>query len=164
MTAATAGRLIRIHASMKLRDTTLVSVQQLYVTDAARSIPGPPDAVGLVRVNINPSMIRLRIRQRKFGERLGFGIEPGDLVHVLFAKPKQFALWISLHRVDAGIFGRRRIYGHLQSLVINLHELARAMQADPDIALRVPACLARDGVFHRYLKLVDLARNRVHPA
>src|SRR5262245_51960335 len=123
---------------------SLLLVQQFEVTDTARGVTRPPDAVGMVRVNINSSVVLLRVRQRKLRECLGYGIEAGDLVDVLFAEPKQFALWISLHGIDAGIFGRRRIDGHLQGLVIDLHQLACAMKAYPDIALRIHASLARD--------------------
>src|SRR5262245_57312340 len=92
----------------------LFFVEQFEKTDAARGIPGPPDPVGVGRININPSVIRLCVRQRKLRESSGFGIEPGDLVDVLFAKPNEFAPWISLYRIHAGIFRSRRVHCHLQ--------------------------------------------------
>ena len=83
---------------------------------------------------------------------------------MLFAKPNKLARFISLDRINAGIVGRWRIDSHLGSFVIDLHQLARAMKADPDVAFGIHPPLPGDGVFHRDFELVDLPRGRIDSA
>src|SRR4030095_7742134 len=79
--------------------------QQLDIAHTAGKIAGPPDAVWIGWIDLDPSRVRLRVRQRKLRERFGPEIEAGHFVNVLLAEPNDPALRVSLHRIDAGIFG-----------------------------------------------------------
>src|SRR5712692_7720648 len=92
--------------AVRLR-TLWASFQQFDVAHAARQIAGPPDAVRVVRVDFDSPRIGFRVAQREFREGFRGRIEPGDLVHVLLAEPHETAFRIALHRIDAGVLGRR---------------------------------------------------------
>ena len=60
-----------------------LSVEHLDVTQMARGVARPPDAVRVGWIEFNPSRIRLHDRQREFGPRFRLGIEAGNFVRRL---------------------------------------------------------------------------------
>src|SRR6266576_193824 len=124
----------------------------------ARSVARPPDAVRVGWIELNPSRIRFRDRQRELRPGLRLGIEAGDLVRGLFGHPNHLAPCIGDREIHATALGRRIIEGHLAGLLIDLHELAGLMEADPEIALPIRSHPARN-VFPGSRELVHLSRS-----
>jgi hypothetical protein len=62
-------------------------VEHLNVTQMARGVARPPDAVRVGRIELDPSRIRLDDRQREFRPGFRLGIEAGDFVRRLFGQP-----------------------------------------------------------------------------
>src|SRR5438105_3759262 len=72
---------------------------QFDVTDPAGGIPGPPDAVRIARIDLDPAMIFFRVSERELCEGLRRRIETRDLIGMLLAEPDQFAFRIALHGI-----------------------------------------------------------------
>ena len=74
--------------------------EQFDVAHAARQVSGPPDAVGIVLIHVNPAVILFGGCQGELHEGLRGGIEAGDLVaRYLFAEGETDALMATLGRL-----------------------------------------------------------------
>ena len=83
---------------------------------------------------------------------------------MLLAKPHQRTFQIALDGIGSGIFSRRIVDCHLYSLVVDFHQLAGAVQADPHVAFGIHAAFARHWIFHEDRELVDLSGLRIDAA
>src|SRR5438105_1999442 len=95
--------------------------QQFDVPDSARSIPGPPDAVRIARIDFDPAMILFCVGERELCKRPRRRIETRNLIGMLLAEPDQFAFRIALDGIRTGVLSWRIEESHLRCLVIHLH-------------------------------------------
>src|SRR5688500_1114782 len=114
------------------------------VAQMGRGVARPPDPVWVRRIELDPSRIRLDDRQRALGPRLRSRIEAGDLVRRLFGHPDHLGPRIGDHVIRAAVLGLRFVERHLAGFLIDLHELAGPMEADPEIALPIRSHPARN--------------------
>src|SRR6266850_1140156 len=95
--------------------------QQFDVTDSARSIPGPPDAVRIARIDLDSAMILFCVSEREFCKGPRRRIETRNQIGMLLAEPDQFAFRIALDGIRTGVLSWRIEEGHLGCLVVHLH-------------------------------------------
>src|SRR6267154_2962819 len=90
--------------SATARLSNALLVQHLDIAEMARGVAGPPDAVRIGWIEVDPSGIRLYDRQRELGPGFRLGIEAGDLVRGLQCHPDHLVLRIGDHVVGAIVF------------------------------------------------------------
>src|SRR5215471_2832380 len=134
--------------------------EQLDVAEMRRSVARPPDAVRVGRIELDASRIRLDDRQRELRPHSGCGIEAGDLVGRLLGHPDHLLPYIRDRDISTAALCRRFKVRELAGLLIDLHEHARLMEADPKIAIPICSHAARN-VFARRRELVDLSGRRI---
>src|SRR6185295_6541144 len=119
-----------------------------------------PDAVRVGRVKLDPSRVRLDDRQRELGPGSRRRIEAGDLVRRLLGQPNHLRPRIGNRDIRAVVLGRRIVLGHLAGLVIDFHELAGFVEADPEIAVPIRCHPARN-VYPARRVLIELPGLRI---
>src|SRR6266566_3704269 len=98
-----------------------IRFEQFDVTYPARSIPGPPDAVRIARIDLDPAMILFCVSERELCKGPSRRIEARNLIGMLLAEPNQFAFRIALDGIHPGVLRWRIEERHLRCLVIHLH-------------------------------------------
>src|SRR5882762_1143402 len=76
---------------------TLIPAEDLDESHARREISAPPDAIGIIWIDLNPSWVRLGIRKWELHPLARLGIEASDFVRLLFAHPDQIIFPVHAH-------------------------------------------------------------------
>ena len=87
--------------------SVLLIPQDLDKSHAPREISAPPDAIGIIWIDFDPSRVRLGIGQRKLHPFAGLGIEAGDFVRLLFADSNEIIFPVDAHGIGARSFRGR---------------------------------------------------------
>src|SRR5207253_816726 len=103
---------VKMIAAVKIFISTLF--HQFDVTDPARGIPGPPDSIRVARIDLDPAMIFFRVSESELCKRFRCRIETRDQIRMLLAEPNQFAFWIALDGIRAGVLSWRIEQRHLR--------------------------------------------------